>query len=91
MASVIGTVRNAGFNAPWFLAKSTMQSDGVTLVPTVRAAVAAMANGTDIFLGPDIDARSGATNRNASSMPHLTDIGAQLVAGDWYTALDAVF
>lgn len=84
--TLITAVRDRGYTAPWLIAQHTMKSDDTT-ISTVRAAQAAVVNGTTIFAGPDLDTLTGATNRNAGSKPHLTDVGAASAATLWETAI----
>jgi hypothetical protein len=89
LADVISTPRDEGFNAPWFLAKSTLIAGATD--SNVRGAIDDTVNGTDIFAGADTDTLTGTTYRQASNDPHFTATGADAAAGLWTTALNAVF
>ncbi|NSY99701.1 sialate O-acetylesterase [Agrobacterium tumefaciens] len=84
MAGMIGKVRSKGLTAPWILAKSTkwMNVD----YPPVRAAIDQIANGTDIFVGPDNDTLSGA-NRVADQTHMSVPTGVDASAVLWKDAI----
>jgi hypothetical protein len=67
-----------------------MQTDFSTL-PNVRAAIAAMANGVDIFLGPDLDTLTGLTFRGFNNLPHFNNAGAQSAGVLWSQRLNQIF
>lgn len=84
--TVIAKPRAAGFNAPWFVAKCTYFTG--TTSAAVRAAQAAIVNGTNIFAGPDTDTL-GSTYRYDNA--HFSSTGATSAATLWKNAIDAVF
>lgn len=68
---------------PWFLAKSSNNN------ATIRAAITALVNGTDILNGADCDAFMGATYRYDSVHPNPA--GADSMSTAWLAALGAYF
>jgi hypothetical protein len=87
-SGIIAKVRAAGFGAPWFIAKSTYQAGATSA--TIRAAQAAMVNGTDIFAGPDTDTLTGTSVNRQADNTHFKAAGADAAAALWKTAIDAV-
>lgn len=89
-ASMIAPIRDAGYNAPWFLGKSTWVPGGVTAAG-VRAACDALVNGVDIFAGADTDTLGASYRQSSGTSPHFTDAGSDAAAGLWASAIQAVF
>lgn len=88
LASVIGTPRAIGFNAPWFIGKCTYIAGVVDA--NVQAAQVAAANGVDIFAGANTDSLTGTAVNRQGDNTHFTGAGAEAAADLWKTALDAV-
>lgn len=73
-----------GFFYKWILAKSTVIA-GVSYAP-VRAAVDAMVDNSNIFLGPDFDGYIGLTYRLADNT-HLSSTGLDVAGPAWKNAV----
>lgn len=86
LSSVIARPRALGFNAPWFIARSSWWLG--TTSAAVRAAQGAMPNGVDIFAGPDTDT-IGSSGREDNV--HWNGPGANTLGDLWFTSLDVVF
>jgi hypothetical protein len=87
LASVIATLRNAGFTAPIFIAHTTWVS-GSTCPSTVGAAQdAAVNHGAGIWAGPNSDSL-GAGSRLSDNI-HFSDAGNDSLAALWQAALHA--
>lgn len=86
LQAVIAQPRSRGFNGKWFVAKSTMAVNVTDA--NIRAAQAAVVNGTNIHAGPDEDTLTGGTNRYDGT--HFTAVGADAVANLWKTAIDLI-
>jgi hypothetical protein len=86
LTSIITASRTLlGFNVPWFVGLCTYFSGSTDA--TIRAAQAAVVNGTNIFQGCDSDNYITATYRY--NVHHLTAAGAEAVAADQVTAVRA--
>lgn len=86
LEQIIATPRAEGFNAPWFIARSTYTPSGVS--SAVQAAYAAViASVTNVYAGADTDSLTSSTYRQASDGQHLTAAGADANAALWATAL----
>jgi len=91
MNTVMGLTQNGGYpTTPWILALSTLQSDGVTIVPAVRAAIEALWNGTTVLQGPDLDSLLGLPYRGPGNLPHFAGPGCIAAANLWVTQIKAV-
>lgn len=82
----IAKPRAHGFMAPWIIARCTYLN-GVVSTP-IRNAQTAVANGVDIFAGPDIDTLTGPTNRPDGT--HLGATGGNAAGGLWVSVIDAL-
>lgn len=89
LAAAIALPRNAGFNAPWFIAKCSYINGAVS--SAVQAAQVAAANGTTIFAGADTDSLTGTTTNRRPDDTHFKAAGADAAATLWKTAIDSVF
>lgn len=89
LSAMISGVRASGYNAPWLIGLSTYEA-GATSSP-VRAALAAVTNGTDIFAGADTDTLTGTSVNRRPDDTHFQAAGADSAAILWKTAIDAVF
>lgn len=86
LQSVIAASRTLlGFNVPWFVGKCTYYLGSTDA--TIRAAQAAVVNGTNIFQGADSDNYVSGTYRY--DVHHLTAAGAEAVAADYVTTVRA--
>jgi hypothetical protein len=84
---LVTQIHGLGYTAPWFVAQSTLQSN--TTNAAIRAALAAVVNGSTKRAGPDTDTLTGGTNRVDGT--HFTATGADSAATLWKNAIDAVF
>lgn len=84
--SMKGKVQAAGATAPWFVAKSTWLLG--TPNPTIRAALAGVVNGTDVFAGPDTDALD---NTYRYDTTHFNAAGRDVGAAGWQAMLSPRF
>lgn len=82
IASTIALPRAVGFAAPWIIAQCSYFL-GITS-EAVRAAQAAMVNGTDIFAGPDTDA---IVSWGRYDNGHFNASGADVAATGWAYAI----
>ncbi|MCV9910032.1 sialate O-acetylesterase [Brucella sp. HL-2] len=85
MGQLIGKVTNLGVSAPWVIAKGSLYAGETS--SAVRAAQAAIVNGTDILSGPDTDTLTG-TNRNPDNT-HFSVTGMNAAASLWSTSIKA--
>lgn len=88
LQSVIDNSRAEGFNAPWFVAKSTYVAGNA--YPNVRNACAAIVNGIDVFAGPDTDTLTGTTYREPG-LTHFNGNGCDHAAALWEGIISAHF
>jgi len=84
-ATIVSALTGAGFSGRIFVNLETYSG---STNATIRAAQAAVVNGTTIFQGGDIDTLTGGTNRQGDST-HLTAAGASAAAGLIWTAIHA--
>lgn len=87
MTSVINSVRAKGVSAPWILAKSTKTANSDSAA--IRAAVDQLANGVDIFVGPDNDSLTGG-NRIADGTHMTAPVGCDNAAILWRNSIQAI-
>lgn len=86
LTGLIDRVRAAGFAAPWLIGRSTYAAGASS--SAIRAAQAAVVNGTDILAGADTDSLTGGTYRQAD-VTHWKAAGADAAAALWASAIDA--
>lgn len=84
LQQVIDSLRNAGFDAPWFIGVSTYLFG--TPSATIQQAQQEMPNGTDIFAGADTDTLTGLTYREAN-LNHFNPTGANAASALWRDAV----
>lgn len=89
LGNVIGTPRALGYNAPWLVGQCTYNSGNTS--SAVRAAQAAVVNGTTIYAGADTDTLTGTSVNRQADNTHFKVAGGDAAAALWRTAVDAVF
>ena len=85
-ATLMANNVSAGFSGKTFVNLETLTAGATN--STIRAAQAAVVNGTTIFQGGDLDTLTGGTNRQVDGT-HLTDSGAASAATLIYNAMHA--
>lgn len=80
--SIIDTFRNNGISAPIIIPKETFNQGAIpaNAGTQVRAAQAAVVNGTDIFAGPDLDTLGNAFRIQDAQQVHFNVTGRDYVA-----------
>lgn len=87
LTTMISGVRAGGDTTPWLIGQCTYYNG--TTSAAVRAAQAAVVNGTDIFAGADTDTLTGTSVNRQSDNSHLKAAGADAAAGLWRDAIVA--
>lgn len=87
LGSIITNVQALGFTGRFFVAEETLIGGAVSSA-VQSAQLAIVNNGAGIYAGPNLDALTGLTNRQAD-LTHFNDVGAASAATLWATALHA--
>lgn len=86
LKGAIATSRGYGYNGKWLIALSTRNASGVTS-STIRAAQAAVCDGTTIIQGPDIDTNLSSSTNYGTGGLHFNDTGNANCASQWSTSI----